>query len=151
MAESWAPAVDDVARHIPTRTRDTRNPGSDTLLGTFNSSTTPTADQAQAVIDSAVNGILSAVGDMPTSPAEAVQRCQGAARSAAEWRAAADIEIAYPVRDADVRLFAQLDQRAKDELATLKLAMQQENAGTVDVLPYWQMPDPPPWADQYLY
>lgn len=151
MAESWAPGVDDVARHIPTRTRDTRTPGSDTLLGTFTSSTTPTTDQAQSVIDDAVNGILAAVGDLPTSPDEMVQRCQVAARSAAEWRAAADIEVAYPNRDADVRVFAQLDQRAKDELATLKLAMQQANAGVVDVLPFWQMPDAPPWADQYLY
>jgi len=38
-----------------------------------------------------------------------------AARTAAEWRAAADIELGYPLnRDPDIQLYWTLDQRAKD-------------------------------------
>jgi len=57
VAQSWAPALDDVARHIPTRTRDVKTPGSDKMLGTFTASTTPDDGQAQAVID-AVDEVL---------------------------------------------------------------------------------------------
>lgn len=64
-----------------------------------------------------------------------------AARTAAEWQAAADIEVAYPLnRDPDVQLFRVLDQRAKDALATVKLAMQGEGVGQVDLVPYWHFP-----------
>lgn len=144
MAEAWAPALDDVARHIPLRTRDTKNPGSDALLGTFTASTTPTDAQAQAAIDSAVQGILSQTGPLPVTDIGLLQQ----ARSAAEWRAAADIEVAYPNRDADVHVYAQLDARAKDELATLlhRLAIQGE--GEVAELPDWSAPDPPVYADK---
>ena len=57
MAETWAPALDDVGRLIPTRTRDTRTPGSDTMQGTFTPATTPNGEQAQAVIDDAVRWV----------------------------------------------------------------------------------------------
>ena len=66
-----------------------------------------------------------------------------AARTAAERRAAADIEVAHPLnRDPDVRLFQILGQRAKDAPATVRPAMQGEGVGQVDLVPYWDFPCP---------
>jgi hypothetical protein len=150
MPETWAPTLADVARHIPTRTRDVKTPGSDTMLGTFNPHTTPSGAQAQAVIDDAVASVLAAVGTLPSSP-PASDQIQVQARVAAEWRAAADIEIAYPNRDADVRVAAALDVRAKDALATLVTGLNVETEGPVDLLPYWAFPVPVKWGDDPLY
>src|SRR5258706_13579277 len=119
MAEAWAPALDDVARHIPRRTRDTMTPGSDATLGTFTSSTTPTDGQAQSVIDDACSAVLAAAGPVPATGLPNAPLVQQAARTAAEWRAAADIEIAYPVRDADPPAFDQLNPRAEAALRRL--------------------------------
>lgn len=146
MAETWAPTLDDVARVIPTRTRD-RTPGSDTLLGTFTSKTTPTDAQAQQVIDDAVAGLLAVVGDLPANVTQAAE-IQVAARMAVQWRAAADIEVAYPNRDADVRVYDQLNARANDLLDSLKLALSQAGSGLVDTSPEWAFPLAPSWGDQ---
>jgi hypothetical protein len=143
MAEPWAPALDDVARHIPTRTRDVKTPGSDTLLGTFTANTTPDDGQAQAVIDAAVLSVLSQTG--PLDPADPALLTQG--RIAVEWRASADIEIAYPNRDADVAVYTQLDARAKYELANLLRRLQYQGEGAPESVPYWSAPDPPAYAD----
>jgi len=144
-ALTWAPTLADVARHIPTRTRDTTTPGSDALLGTFTENTTPSADAAQGFIDDAVQWVLASVGQLPTGlpPTDEIMV---AARTAAEWRASADIEVAYPNRDMDVRLFTQLDGRAKDALATLKSGLQMENQGVIELVPEYRFP--PPYAMQ---
>lgn len=144
MAEAWAPALDDIARHIPTRTRDTDDPGSDELLGTFTQHTTPTADQAQPIIDAAVAGVLSRTGPLDATDAALLD----AARVAAEWRAAADIELAYPQRDADVFVYQQLDARAQYELTGLLRRLQGQGEGFADAVPAWSAPDPPVYADQ---
>jgi hypothetical protein len=145
--EPWAPGLADTARHIPTRTRDTRTPGSDQLLGTFTPYTTPDDGQAQKCIDAAVQWVLSQTGPLPAGLDFEQQ-----ARTAAEWRSAADIEIAYPNRDADIRLYQLLDQRAKDALSSLivsiklggdSIGSELEGAGQ----PSWRAPAPPPWAD----
>jgi hypothetical protein len=141
--QPWAPGLDDVARHIPTRTRDVKNPGSDTMLGTFTANTTPTDGQAQAVIDAAVGSVLSQTGTL--DPNDAALGDQ--ARAAVEWRAAADIEISYPNRDADVHVYDQLDARAKYELATLLRRLQILGEGAPESVPYWSAPDPPVYAD----
>ena len=68
-----------------------------------------------------------------------------AACTAAEWRAAADIELGYPLnRDPDIQLYRTLDQRAKDALLTVRSAMQGEGVGQVDLVPYWHFPCPHP-------
>jgi hypothetical protein len=149
MPEPWAPSLDDVARHIPRRTRDATVPGSDRMLGTFTANTTPTDAQANAVIDEVVAGIVAAYGPVPASP-PASDQITVAARSAAAWRAAADIEIAYPNRDADVAVYAELDRRASAALATYLSVLEAAGSGTVDVLPSWAAPDPvtiAPWGD----
>ena len=144
MAEAWSPALDDVARLIPTRTRDVKTPSSDEMLGTFTSGTTPDAGQAQAVIDAAVLGLLSQTG--PLDPSDDALLDQ--ARAAAAWRAAADIELGYPNRDADIHVYDQLDSRAKYELATLLHRLQALGEGYAENQPVWSAPDPPPWADE---
>lgn len=144
--DTWAPTLADVARHVPTRTRDSATPGSDRQLGTFTATTTPTDEQAQAVIDDAVKGVLAASGPLPAG-LPATDQVMVAARTAASFRAAADIELAYPNRDADVRLYQLLDQRAKDALATLLASLRTETGGPVELVPEWNSPDPPPWAD----
>jgi hypothetical protein len=147
----WAPSLAEVARHIPTRTRDFRTPGSDALLGTFTERTTPTAEQAQADVDAAVRGIVAEVGNLPTSgDPDQIGAIEAAARDAAEWRAAADIELAYPVRDADVLVARDLDARAKTALERLKLVLAESGAGLVEDMPQWAFPEPVPWGDEAL-
>lgn len=146
MAEAWAPGLADVGRHIPQRTRDTKTPGRDVLLGTFTASTTPTADQAQQVIDDAVAGLLAEFGELPVN-ADQSPEIAVAARTAAEWQAAADIEIAYPQRSADITVYDQLSARAVQARRALSAALTVVGAGPADLLPYWSMPAPPPWAD----
>lgn len=147
--EPWAPSLSDVARHIPTRTRDTRTPGSDRLTGTFSPYTTPDNEQAQICIDEAVQWVLGRAG--PALPAG--ENIRTAARTAAAWRAAADIEIAYPQRDADIRLYALLDQRAKDAINDLIQRIERETGGSggpdgIAGTPVWQSLPPPRWADR---
>jgi hypothetical protein len=150
--ERWAPSLSDVARHIPTRTRDFATPGSDKLLGTFSERTTPTAEQAQADVDGAVRTILAEVGDLPASgDPDTLLVIEAAARDAAEWRAAADIEVAYPNRDADVVVYAQLDARANAALARLKLVLAEAGTGMAEGEPVWAFPSPWPYGDSPLY
>ncbi|GAA2990785.1 hypothetical protein [Streptosporangium longisporum] len=150
MAEPWAPSLEQVADHIPTRTRSTAAaPGDDSLLMTFNTTTTPTGEQAQRFIASAVSEVLGAVaGRIPDTPTY----LRTLAQKAAALRAAADIELAYPDRDADVDVSARLDQRAKDALLRLvDAASDAASPGSEgSLLPVWSMPAVPPWPGDYL-
>jgi len=97
----------------------------------------------------ALVGVLPTTGDPAT-----LANLQGAARDAAEWRAAADIELAYPNRDGDVRVAQELDARAAQALAAFRTAMSEAGSGTVEQFPQWNMPDPvaiAPWGDRPLY
>ena len=144
--EPWAPGLADVARHIPTRTRDTKSPGSDTLLMTFNANTTPSDAQAQQLIDDTVGVLESQVGDLPGITTQHPDLAI-AMRQYVEWRAAADIELAYPNRDADIRLYDQLNARATLALKSLTDALAGGDLGTVAGDPQWAFPDAPPYAD----
>jgi hypothetical protein len=115
------------------------------MLGTFTEATTPTAEQAQADLDAAVRGIVADVGPIPLSDV-----VQAQARDAAEWRAAADIELAYPNRNADVLVARDLDARAAYALAALRRSLEEAGAGLVSGVPQWAFPDPPPWGDENL-
>jgi hypothetical protein len=147
----WAPSPSDVAKRIPTRTRDTRTPGSDRLLGTFTPDTTPDDGQAYNAIETAVTWVTAQTGDALDL---ADPEMTTSARSCAEWRAAADIEISYPNRDADIRLYQWLDQRAKDELAsliqliTIKTGRPPHSPVTEVHSPVWLAPELPPWYDR---
>jgi len=110
------------------------------MLGTFTADTTPTDEQAQEFIDQSVQWVVGNCGALPANLTSTDDLWINA-RTAAEWRAAADIEIAFPMnRDPDVRLFQVLDQRAKDALSTVRSAMQGEGVGQVDLVPYWHFP-----------
>jgi hypothetical protein len=145
---SWTPSLEQVADHIPTRTRDSTTPGSDTLLGTFNGQTTPTDEQANRRIVRAVAEVLAAVGGtVPATPAYLASL----ASEAASLRAAADIELAYPDRQADVSVYEHLNQRAKDALQRLIDAVNDQGSGPEgSLLPQWAMPDPPWYGDVAL-
>src|SRR5258707_14365369 len=81
-------------------------PGSDATLGTFTASTTPTDGQAQSVIDDACSAVLAAAGPVPATGQPNAPLVQQAARTAAEWRAAAAIETPHPRGGAAGRGFA---------------------------------------------
>jgi len=144
--EPWAPTVTDVARHIPTRTRDTKTPGSDKLLNTFTVNTTPTDAQAQQVIDDIVAALTAEFGDLPQHVGHSPD-IAAAARTAVEWRAAADIEVAYPTRNADLNVYPLLNARADTARRTLQVALAAAGAGQVDLIPVSSFPPPPGWGD----
>ena len=145
--EPWAPELVDVARHCPRRTRDRSKPGSDTLLMTFNGNTTPTDVDVQQLIDDCVAGLLASVGNVPninaTNPDIAV-----AMRSYVEWQVAADIEASFPNRDQDLQVADRYSARAQLALKQVETALAAIGEGTVEPLPIWGFPDPPPYADQ---
>ena len=145
MAETWEPTLEQVATRIPTRTRDATTPGDDGLLVTFNAQTTPTDEQAGRFIDAAVIEVLSAAGTVPALPARLGQM----AGDAAAWRAAADIELAYPQRDGDRSLYELLDARAKDAMTRLISAVDDAGSGPEgSLLPVWSFPAPG-WPGDY--
>lgn len=145
---TWAPTLEHVADHIPTRTRDRNNTGSDALLMTFTAATTPTDEQAQRHIAGAVAWTLAGIGGV--LPATPVHLTDLATRTAA-LRAAADIELAYPDRNADVAVHEQLDQRAKDALKVLVDACNDAGGGTEgNLVPVYSFPDPALYGDYPL-
>jgi hypothetical protein len=139
----WAPLLSDVADYIRTRTMDISNPGSDILLGTFNSRTNPDGESVQRILEKAVRSVSAVVPDPPTS-------IQDLATSAAAIRAAADVELAHPERNADVNVYAQLNSRAELELERLQKAADVIGVGAEALYPRWAMPDPVPWGDENL-
>lgn len=137
----WAPSLADVAGCIPTRTANVSLPGEDGYLNTFTEDTRPTDVQAQLIIDHAVSDVKSAVTSV-TAALEAV------AKNAAMWRAAADIELAYPDRNADVNTYNALDERARYEWARFMDAANNQGTSTTAGVPQWAMPIPVWWGDR---
>lgn len=133
--EPWAPNLEEVAGHIPTRTRDASQPGSDAFTGTFSETTTPTEPQAQRITDAAVATVAGAVGIVTA-------KLEPLARDAAGWRAAADIELAFIQRDGDMTVYEQLDKRAAAALTRLLETAEEQGGGQVATLPVWSFPDP---------
>lgn len=141
MTEAWAPTLEDVGTCIPTRTANVNLPGDDTYLGTFTSDTRPTDTQAQNRIDKAVNDVIAACTGIDTN-------LEPAAKNAAMWRAAADLELAYPDRNADANYYAQLDARARYEWDLFLKAAAQQGDTVASAVPQWYMPQPPWWGDR---
>lgn len=141
MAEIWAPTLVEVAGCIPTRTADVTNPGSDEYLNTFTDNTRPTGVQAQVIIDHAVSDVKAAV----TSVTPALE---SVAKNAAMWRAAADIELAYPDRNADIDTYRALDERARYEWDRFLEAAGNQGSSTNSGTPLWAMPVPAWWGDR---
>lgn len=144
MAEPWAPTLGNVGSRVPTKTRDQTAPGVQTLLHTFNDRTVPTDTQAQPILDGAISLVRSTIATIG-------EGLYDLAKDAAAWRAAADIELAYPERNADIdRIYGPMDARAKLALQRLADAAGDAGTGADAQLPVWSMPDPVPWGDTYL-
>lgn len=143
MVEVWAPSMADVGARIPTRTRDQTTPGNDSPLGTFNDRTVPTATEVQPILDGAIAQTADAVGSVP-------ENLYGLAKDAAAWRAAADVELAWPERNAQITdLYNALDARAKLALQALIDACDDAGTGVEGGAPAWSFPAPVPWGDEY--
>jgi hypothetical protein len=152
MGYAWTPVLDDVGGLIPYRTR-TANPDNPGEAGTFTPDTTPPAERAQGFIDDAVYAVISMVGEIPAYPAVPVPVAQllgGAAKTAAAYQAAADIELAYPQRPGDVQIWTQLDKRAAEAMTALKAAMEQTGSGTIEAFPIGNFPQPEDLKNEVL-
>lgn len=144
MTEAWAPDLTEVGSRCPTKTRNqTAPPGDDSLLGTFNDKTLPTDTMAQPLVNGAVATVADAVANIGVL-------LYPLALDAAAWRAAADIELAYPQRDGDIKVYELLDRRAKLALDRLIEAADNAGTGTDAIYPQYAFPDPVPWGDSYL-
>ena len=143
MAEVWAPSLTEVGARIPTKTRDQTEPGNDNPTGTFNDRTVPTGSEVAPIVEGAVAQVRTAVASIPAA-------LYDLAKDAAAWRAAADIELAWPERDADItQLYNALDARAGLALQRLIDACDAAGTGADGGSPAWSFPDPVPWGDEY--
>jgi hypothetical protein len=161
---TWAPSLEQVAVHVPARTRAVAHPGSTAETpvpqGTFNDVTSPTAEEAGRHIAAAVAEVLVRVIVVPASPAHLA----GMATTAAALRAAADIELAYgsdrdadrdadplTARDIDTQIYRELNARAVAAMDALVAAVNTAGGGSSgSLLPQWSFPDPVAWGDTYL-
>jgi hypothetical protein len=129
---AWAPSVQDVARHLTARTKDDNG----AYVGTFNNDTRPTADQVQALIDTAValvRGMFTAA-DVP-------EEVQAQAKEAATLKAALSVELSYfPEQAQDNSPYLQLRALSDQAMQTLiaratALDMFGEDPEPVNILP----------------
>lgn len=139
----WTPFLSDVADYVRTRTLDITQPGSEIYLGTFTANTEPDGVSVQRILDRAVSNVLAVIHIVPTG-------LEDLAKSAAALRAAADVELAYPERNADVNVYAQLNARAEQEFQRLITAAESTGSSNIATLPVWFMESPPAWGSNYL-
>jgi len=144
---AWSPFLSEVGDHIPTRTLDQSAPGLELFLGTFTGLTSPTDEQAQRHLDSAVSSVMAAAGSLVAD-----QTVFRLARLVASLRAAAAIERAYPLSDRSLETAAALDARADAELRGLGAANSAAGAGASAATPSpsWQAPAAVAWGDDLL-
>lgn len=112
---SWAPGFEHVADYITSRTVDAQTPGSDRPSGTFSQWTYPTDMQVSRLIEAACGWVISVTGPV-------VPIIEDTARSVAAMRAAAMVEMSYPLRNDEITevaqaLFAQASA-GRDELVS---------------------------------
>lgn len=144
MAEPWAPSLSNVGGKIPHRTLEVDDPADDTPSGTFSDKTMPTADMVQPLIDEAASQVARAVSTIPAPMHDLAQQ-------AAAWRAAADVELAWPQRDADIReVYDRLNARAALALQELIDACDDAGTGADGGVPLYSFPAPVPWGEDYL-
>lgn len=145
----WRPGRDAVARYVPGRTLVlNRVLGSNEMLQTFDSTTKPDGQTVDALITDAVAWVLTATGPIAASPTNLAELARAAA---AIWAASA-IEQGWPDRNTDVSTAA--DLLAKATAMRKDLALANEAATGEDptdpsasLLPLYQFPRPPRWAD----
>lgn len=140
----WEPTLKEVGDFVPTRTVAFNPAGNDEPSGTFTANTTPTDEQAARLITAAAAHVSARAGTVDLTLYEA-------ARSCTAMRAAAFVEYAYPVRDGEVNVAAQLLRASDEALAALVLANGSAGGDTPgsNLLPAYSFPDPNPNFDNY--
>jgi hypothetical protein len=136
---SWVPFLSDVADQIPHKSQDL-TVGSDVLLMTFTGTTRPDDATAQRITDSATATVLATVPTVTAAMAST-------AKAAVVFRAAADIELAFPERTVDMTVYDRLNDRANAELKTLQGLADQTGNSAEALDPMWSFPEAPAWAD----
>lgn len=140
---AWTPTLEQVGGCIPAKTVNVNLPGEETYLYTFNDDTVPNAERAQSIINDAASSVAQAVTVVQPSS-------ETLAANAAKWRAAADIWLSFPNRDADISSeYAALNARANTELALfIEANNRADTAPDSDPVPYWSFPDPTVYGDR---
>lgn len=139
--QPWQPDLVTVATYISERTVTVTAPGVEEPVGTFTADTTPTAEQALVLIDQATRHVTMKNGTVAAA-------YYPQARDAAAMRAAGLIELAYPVRQADIntgRDWLRLADEAIKDLVTAN-----SNPGATNpsaLIPVYSFPDPPVYGD----
>jgi hypothetical protein len=140
---TWSPFLSDVADFIPALTVDLTDPGSQTYLGTFTGSTSPTDEQAQRHIDAAVSfvgaGFGTLTGQLPRM-----------ARSVAAMRAAATIARAFSREPSYADLATSLERQAAADLRVLLEAVENASVTTLSSAPVLIAPEPVAWGDDLM-
>lgn len=141
----WSPSPTEVADYVPGRTRQTIPAGTDTLVGTFTTATTPTGEQVARLIAGAVAYVAGRVGTVDAG-------LYSLALATAAQRAAAYVELAYPERDANLNTAEQLLALSDATLTSLAAANQATTGAAVGstALPMWAFPDPVAYGDLVL-
>lgn len=140
---AWSPFLSDVADHAPFLTQDESTPGSQVWLGTFTGNTSPTDEQAQRHIDSAVRIVGAGLGTLPGA-------LEPMARAVAALRAAATLIRAFG-RSAEERSRADaMERQATTDLKSLQTAADDAGTTPAGVVPKMYAPPPVAWGDRLL-
>lgn len=146
-ASAYDPTLTQVADYIPGRTLTYLTPGVEEYLGTFTADTTPSDEQVGRLIRSAVNTVTSRIGVVQDVLADR-------ARDVVACLTAAYVELAFPVRAADLNTYDKLSALAEAKLAALaesNLALGATPTGLATaLLPVWSYPEPVAWGDQLI-
>lgn len=143
MAVPWAPTLEQVAVYVPWLTVNTKVPGSQAYLMTFDANTSPDATVAGWHVTDAITLIGSAIATMPSGLYDL------AATTAAKY-AAATLAAAYARTDEDRVRAAALATLSAAAWKSLLDAADNQSAATLSALPVLIAPAPVPWGDSYL-
>lgn len=139
----WAPALTEVAVHVPWLTVSVANPGSQAYLNDFTADTSPDDAVATEHIGQATTTIAVGIPTMPDG-------LKDFAGVVAAWMAAASLAVAYARTDDDVRRAAALTAAATAWFKRLTDAADNSGADVLSPVPVLVAPDPVPWGDSLL-
>jgi hypothetical protein len=143
----WAPSTAQVAAYVPSRTVDfVTVPGNETQLNDFTANTVPKDVVVQKLVSDACQWILARLGTLDPTLSVA----GGPATGLAAKRAAAWVELDYPVTTDDVNVSETLLRETDTELDNLAASNVALGGGTGGAEPQWAFPVPVPWGDNYL-
>lgn len=135
--EPFVPSLREIGTYVPTRTVPVGVPGSAVPLGTFDTTTVPNDEAVTQLAKAAARWVASRAGTVDES-------LYGLAADVAAIRAAAFVELAYPVRDAEVNVWQALFDAADAAMASLVEANEAagESPPGEGLLPVYSFPEP---------